>query len=118
MRSIKNLIAIFGLMLAVVVGASAQTSLPSLSGGPVDVQAPVHDVHRHRADRQVHEEDPPPVEVVDEEPAEQRTEQRRQRERAERRKPDATASKASSLPPAAAAALARARARAAGRSGS
>jgi hypothetical protein len=44
--------------------------------------------------------------------------ERRQRERADRRKPAATASKTSSLPPAAAAALARARARAAGRTGS
>ncbi|HUR97531.1 MAG TPA: TlpA disulfide reductase family protein [Pyrinomonadaceae bacterium] len=39
MRSIKNLIAVFVLTVAAVAGASAQTSLASLGGGQVDVQA-------------------------------------------------------------------------------
>ncbi len=39
MRSIKNLIAIFSLAFVAVTAVSAQTSLPALSGGQVDVQA-------------------------------------------------------------------------------
>ncbi len=38
MRSIKNLIAIFSLGFLAVTAVSAQTSLPALSGGQVDVQ--------------------------------------------------------------------------------
>src|SRR5215204_88330 len=39
MRSIKNLIAVFILTLAAVAAVSAQTSLASVGGGQVDVQA-------------------------------------------------------------------------------
>ena len=39
MRSIKNLIAVFSLVLAAVTAGSAQTSLPVLSGGQIDMQA-------------------------------------------------------------------------------
>ncbi|MEO8572340.1 MAG: TlpA disulfide reductase family protein [Pyrinomonadaceae bacterium] len=39
MRSIKNLIAVFIVTVAAVASASAQTSLASLSGGQVDIQA-------------------------------------------------------------------------------
>ncbi|MEO8041377.1 MAG: TlpA disulfide reductase family protein [Acidobacteriota bacterium] len=38
MRSIKKIIAVFGLVIMAVVAISAQTSLPALSGGQVDVQ--------------------------------------------------------------------------------
>ncbi len=38
MRSIKKLIAVFSLALVAVTVASAQTSLPALGGGQVDVQ--------------------------------------------------------------------------------
>jgi len=38
MRSIKKLIAVFSLLVVTVVAASAQTSLPALNGGQVDVQ--------------------------------------------------------------------------------
>jgi hypothetical protein len=39
MRTIKTLIAAFGLLAALGIGAAAQTSLPSLDGSSVDVQA-------------------------------------------------------------------------------
>lgn len=39
MKTLKNYIALAGILAAVVVGASAQTPLPSLNGGSVDVQA-------------------------------------------------------------------------------
>jgi len=39
MRSINKFIIILGLMIAGVASASAQSSIPALSGGPVDVQA-------------------------------------------------------------------------------
>lgn len=39
MRSIKNLVAVFGLLVVSAIGVSAQSSLPALSGGQVDVQA-------------------------------------------------------------------------------
>ena len=39
MRILKNLAAVFGLILAVTIAASAQTSLASLNGPTVDVQS-------------------------------------------------------------------------------
>src|SRR5687768_8132374 len=38
MRSIKSLIAAFGVLVVLVLGATAQTSLPSLNGPAVDIQ--------------------------------------------------------------------------------
>jgi hypothetical protein len=39
MRSIKSFITVLGLMIASAIGISAQTSLPALAGGQVDVQS-------------------------------------------------------------------------------
>jgi thiol-disulfide isomerase/thioredoxin len=39
MRSIKKVIAVFGLMIFAAAAISAQTPLPALSGGQVDVQS-------------------------------------------------------------------------------
>ena len=39
MRSLKTLVSVFALMLAATFAASAQTALPALSGGQVDLEA-------------------------------------------------------------------------------
>jgi peroxiredoxin len=39
MRSIKSLIAVFGFVVIAAASAMAQTSLPALNGGQVDIQA-------------------------------------------------------------------------------
>ena len=39
MRSLKTLVSVFALMLAATFAASAQTALPALSGGQVDLQS-------------------------------------------------------------------------------